>query len=60
MFGRVELLDSCHVYIERWWFECDGGHGSNMNFIKVDKTLLVLELNRLVKEDLECHEDGVR
>jgi hypothetical protein len=49
MFGSdigVELLHSCHMYIERWWFEYDGRHGSNRNFIKVDKTLLVLEISQ--------------
>lgn len=47
MFGSdigVELLHWCHMYIERRWFEYDGGHGSNINFIKVDKTLLVLKI----------------
>jgi hypothetical protein len=49
MFGRnigVELLHPWHMYIERWWFEYDGGHGSNTNFIKVDKSLLVLEISQ--------------
>ena len=49
MFGSnigVELLHSCHMYIERWWFENDGGHGSNTNFIKVDKSLLVLKISQ--------------
>ena len=42
----VEVLHSCHMDIERWWFEYDGGHGSNTNFIKIDKTLLVLEISQ--------------
>ena len=49
MFGGdvgVKLLHSCHMYVERWWFEYDGGHGSNTNFIKVDKSLLVLEISQ--------------
>jgi hypothetical protein len=49
MFGGdigIELLHSSHMNIERWWFEYDGGHGSNTNFIKIDKTLLVLEISQ--------------
>jgi hypothetical protein len=62
MFGsdvRVELLHWSHMNIERWWFEYDGGHGSNIKFIKVDKTLLVLEISQGRPVDTKTCQPGI-
>ena len=45
--------------IERWWFEYDGGHGSNIKFIKVDKTLLVLEISQGRPVDTKTCQPGI-
>lgn len=48
------------MYIERWWFEYDGGHGSNTNFIKVDKSLLVLEISQRRPADTRTCQTVIR
>lgn len=63
MFGSnigVELLHSGHVYIERWRFEYDRGHESNADFIKVDKSLLVLEISQRRPADTRTCQTVIR